>query len=103
MNRLDATYLEVLYKIREDELTIAHVEGHSMRLDFINLVIKCFGTDEKFNKLIVDQLTLFCSRPSSIAFVSICDHPLHRVRNKLITWYIDHHLPSAEGREGGCK
>ena len=81
-----------LKRIREQELKMAHVEGHTSRLAFIDTVIRCYNEDDlTFNDLVDRQLSLWCDGyVDSRTFYAVCNEPRHRVRNMLLVWHIDH-------------
>jgi len=82
-------YLE-LTDIRRRELMYPHVEGHAVRLAFINRVTTCCYADIDFEELVKKQLELYCSGIDGMTFYRVCNEPKHFVRERLLRWDIDH-------------
>jgi len=88
---------EILSKIREYESKMAHVELHDVREAFIDIVVKRVRESVSFSDLVERQLSLYCKPPDPRTFYEVCNQPGHLVRERLITWGIDHPSPEKRG------
>ena len=91
------TTRERLQQLYKDVLYGGYTNAKDSRVAFISDVLARYGKYPEFDKLVDAQVALFCGEISPHKFVTICNSPTHAIRNKLITWYIDH----PEEREKG--
>ena len=84
------TVEEKLVEMLEREMKMEHVELHAVRLAFLNRVWYCANRDISFRELVTKQLDLYCGVPDPRAFVEHCNTPKHLIRNRMLSWDIDH-------------
>lgn len=82
---------ESLQAIRDDENMLGHLELHAVRMRFIDLVMEYSLVDKQFAQLVSAQLVLYHNGyTDSRTFYDVCNAPRHMVRQRMLTWYIDH-------------
>lgn len=81
--------MATLWEIKDREVGLSHMEGHKVRMAWIERVLECCRADD-FKFLIGDQLELYCDYPRLDELMEACNTPKHLVRNRLITFEIDH-------------
>ena len=78
-----------IVKVVDAETHLAHVEGHDVRMAFLDRLTYCY-LDPDFRDLVEKQLSLYCGSPDPRIFVAVCNDPKHVIRNRMIAFEIDH-------------
>lgn len=73
----------------------AHREGHAVRQAFLRILLSRLGKYPEFDALVDKQFSLFCNAEDGgwvdpVYFFNTVNNPYHRIRDRLISWYIDH-------------
>jgi hypothetical protein len=76
--------------MRKQALMYPNLQAHESRLTFIDDVIGLCRKDAGFAELVNGVLNNYVNEPDPVTFHGVCNHPAHKVRNRMITWYIDH-------------
>ena len=78
-----------LVEIKDRDSVYPHVEDHNLRQAWISRVLDCCNAFD-FKELVSKQLDLYCDYPRLDELMEACNTPKHLVRNRLITFQIDH-------------
>jgi len=84
------TIEEKLLKVLEHEMKLSHLELHGARLAFFKRVWDCANRDISFRELVSKQFELYVGIPDSRDLYAHINSPRHVIRNRLLSWAIDH-------------
>ena len=81
---------EKLVAVIEREMKLSHVPLHAARLQFLNAMWDYANRDISFREIVEAQLNLYVGIPDPRNLYEHCNSPKHLIRNRMLTWAIDH-------------
>lgn len=90
------TIEETMVEIIEREMAMSHVELHKVRLRFFEGMWDYSNKDLTFRHLVKSQLELYCGTPDPRDLYRACNSPKHLIRNRMLSWDIDHPTSSEQ-------